>query len=226
MVQKKGVCTVNFGQWFPTHAVRVLELVSAGRHRETGNGKRAGNVAAGDELEIKQRGDVRSLDRIGLQHRADHFGRGRPQGRRDTIVALADLCVRILQTLGLERWLANEQRVHDATDRPNVDLVAVALLVQNLRRDVVRRSAQRLLAFPFVLNFGGQPKVTDLDVQLVVQEQIAQLQISVDDVLIVQILDSRQHLVDVVPALVIGDDLTALVQLHHRLSGGKKPNKN
>ena len=49
---------------------------------------------------------------------------------------------KILDIRGLERRLAHEQRVHDHTVRPDVNLKAVAgFAAENLRSNVVRRAA-------------------------------------------------------------------------------------
>ena len=49
--------------------------------------------------------------------------------------------IRVLEAAGLERRLANQQRVEYAAQRPDVHLVRVALLVQHLRRNIVRCAA-------------------------------------------------------------------------------------
>lgn len=91
----------------------------------------------------------------------------------------------------------------------------MTLLVQNLRRNIVRRSAQRLLPFAIELDSRRQPKITNLHIQLIVKEQIAQLQVPMDNPILVQILDAVQDLIDVETTLVVGDDAPTLVQLHH-----------
>lgn len=91
----------------------------------------------------------------------------------------------------------------------------MSLLVEDLRSNVVWRAAERLLALAVVFDTRSQAEVANLDVQVVIQEEIAELEIAVDDFVVVEVFDPAHDLVDVVAALVLGNDLSALVQLHH-----------
>ena len=82
------------------------------------------------------------------------------------IFVLLDSGVSVLQCLSLERRLADQQRVEDTTDGPDVDLVTVTSLAKNLRCDVIRGSAQRSLPFTVKFNVRGQPKITDFDLKI------------------------------------------------------------
>lgn len=67
---------------------------------------------------------------------------------RDTVVHLAvmvvaDSRVGLLERGGVERRLPHQQGIKYAAQRPNIRLVAVRLLVQYFRGDVVRRAAYR-----------------------------------------------------------------------------------
>ena len=107
--------------------------------------------------------------------------------------------------------------VQDAADGPDVDLEAVALLAEDLGRDVVGRAAERLLALAVVLEPRGQAKVADLELHVVVEEEVAQLQVAVDDALPVQVLHAQQQLAHEVARLRLRDRLAPLVQLHQTL---------
>ena len=63
--------------------------------------------------------------------------------------------------------------------------------------DIIRRTTNGSLPFTVKFKFGCQAEITDLDFHLVVQEQISQLQISVDDPVRVQILNRSANLVDI-----------------------------
>lgn len=64
--------------------------------------------------------------------------------------------------------------------------------------------------------------VTDLGIHVFVEEDVAQFQVSVDDLVVVQVLDSSEHLHHVVPSLRFSHSLTTFVQLQQRLQGGEK----
>lgn len=70
----------------------------------------------------------------------------------------------------------------------------MAGLVQHLRCNVVGRPAQGLLLLALKVDFGREAKVANLQVDGVVQEQVAQLQVAVDDVPVVQVFTARDQL--------------------------------
>ena len=81
------------------------------------------------------------------------------------ILVLLDPLVGLLEGLGLERRLSDEQCVHDASDGPDVDLVAVAFLAEHLRRDVVWSSAERSLSLAVVVDLCGKTEIANLDLK-------------------------------------------------------------
>ena len=94
-------------------------------------------------------------------------------------VALLDLLEQLLEVVVVEGQRAHEQRVQDDAARPDVRLAAVVLLAAyDLRAGVVRRAAARLQHRAVHLQ-RRHAEVGYLDVQLVVQQQILRLQISV-----------------------------------------------
>ena len=68
---------------------------------------------------------------------------------------------------------------------------------KNFWRDVIRCSTDCSLPLSVELKFGSQTEITNLDLHLVVEEQVAELQISVDDTVTVQVLHDRAELVHV-----------------------------
>lgn len=67
---------------------------------------------------------------------------------------------------------------------------------------------------------------TYFDLHVVVEEDVAQLQVSVDDLVLVQIMDPVQELCHVVASLGFGHSLATLVQLQQGLKekmGPKEP---
>jgi len=74
-----------------------------------------------------------------------------------------------------------------------------------------------LLAFTLETNYRGQAKVSQLHLQVVIEEEIAQFEISVDDVAFMQILHTQQQLVHVESCFWLSQFLAPPLQLHHRL---------
>ena len=68
------------------------------------------------------------------------------------------------------------------------------LALEHLRGDVVWRTANCSLAFSIELKLGGETEITDLDLHLVVEEEVTKFQVSVDDSVAVQVLDSGTNL--------------------------------
>ena len=74
------------------------------------------------------------------------------------------------------------------------------LPVQDLRSYVIRRSANRFLLFSVVLQLSGQPKISYLQLHVVVEKKISQFEIPMQDPMVVQILDTNN---EVIPDYVI-----------------------
>ena len=164
--------------------------------------------------------DCWSLGRVIIQDLRDDV----TSGVRDThtvweIVGVhTDSLVGSLHIRCLEGRLTNNKRVNDDSDRPDVDLVGVTLLaLEHLGSDVVGSTANGTLPLSIELKLGGETKITDLDLHLVVEEQITELQISVNDAMTVQILDSGTDLVNVALNLELVKALSATEQLIQRL---------
>ena len=61
-----------------------------------------------------------------------------------------------------------------------------------------------------------QSKIADFDLHVVVEEEISQLQVSVDDLLVVEMFDAQTDLLEEVSGFRLCDGLSAFVQLHQR----------
>ena len=64
---------------------------------------------------------------------------------------------------------------------------------------------------------GGEAKVAHFDLEVAAQEQVAELEVAVDDVACVHVPDRREQLQHVVLDLGLGQPLPALDQLRQRL---------
>ena len=137
---------------------------------------------------------------------------------REVVRIHTDPLVGGLDVRSLERRLANDQRVNNDADRPDIDFVRVTLFtLEHLRGDVVRRTADGSLTLTVELELGGETEVTDFYLHLVVEEEVTELQISVNHSMTVQVLHSCTDLVDVALHFEFVESLTTTEQLVERL---------
>ena len=136
---------------------------------------------------------------------------------RYRVVVLRDPGVGLLQGGGLEGRRSDEQGVHAAAKSPDVRWEPMALLVQHLWRNVIWRPADRSLLL--LTKSGCQTKVTNLDSHAGGEEEVAKLQVPVDDVLLVDVGHPVAQLSHVVAHLRLGDGHPRLLDVHQRLEG-------
>ena len=126
-----------------------------------------------------------------------------------------------LDVLGLVRGLADEGGEADDAHGPDIDLEGMTALllvaVNDLGSDVVGSAADGLALLVGAGQTGGQTKVSDLDVEVLVQEEIAQLEVAMDDVDAVHVSDGVQELLYVVLDLRLRESLPPLDHFVHGL---------
>lgn len=86
----------------------------------------------------------------------------------------------------------------------------MALFFKDFGGYVVGGPADSLLAVSLVLDLGGEAEVADFGVHLVVDEDVAELEVSVDDALLVYVDHGLDDLADVDPGLELSQPLSAL----------------
>jgi len=87
----------------------------------------------------------------------------------ERVLVSLDSSVRGFDVSGLERRLADDQRVQDDAEGPDVDFVRVACSpLEHFRRDIVRRAANSSLLLAIKVEFGCQAEVSQLDLHLVI----------------------------------------------------------
>lgn len=64
--------------------------------------------------------------------------------------------------------------LHNDSDWPDVDFIRMPLILQYLRSNIIRRSTDGLFLLTLILQPGGQPKISQLDLHILIQEQIPQ----------------------------------------------------
>jgi hypothetical protein len=136
----------------------------------------------------------------------------------ERILVSLDPSVRGLDVSGLERRLADYQSIQDYTERPDVDLVGVACSAfEYFWCDVVWRTTNGPLLLSVKIELCGETKVSQFDLHLIVEEQVAELEISVDHTVGVQVLERVDHLLGVALDLELVQALAPLQKLVHAL---------
>jgi hypothetical protein len=92
------------------------------------------------------------------------------------------------------------------------------LALEDFGGDVVRRTADGTFPLPVEFEFGGQAEITDFDFHFVVQEEIAQLEISVDYSVGVQVPHRIANLNDIALHLQLNQSFPSPEQFVQRLT--------
>ena len=92
--------------------------------------------------------------------------------------------------------------------------MAVCGVEEYLWGDIVRCTADGLLAFAGVLDQGSKPEITDFDVHTSVQEQIPEFEITVDYLVGVHITASSYELYHEKPDLWVGEATSTAQHIH------------
>ena len=107
----------------------------------------------------------------------------------ERIIVLLNSTVRGFDVGRLERRLSYDQGVNDDAQRPDIDFIRVARLsFKHFRCDIVRRTADSSFLLTIEVELGGESEITELDLHFVVEEEVTQLQVSVDDAVLVEVL--------------------------------------
>lgn len=91
----------------------------------------------------------------------------------DGIRALFDALVSGVGVFGLERRDPEVESVKDHSYTPDIDFEVVASAVEYFRRDVVGSAADCAFALAGELQFGGKSEVSDFDVELGIDKDVA-----------------------------------------------------
>lgn len=140
----------------------------------------------------------------------------------ERVLIALDPVVRGFDIGGLEWRFAYDEGVNNNSERPDVDLVGVAgASFKDLGRDVVGCSTNGSLFLAFKIELGCQAEITQLKHHLVIQKQVAQLEIAMDNPVMMQVLESIDDLAGVALDLEFVETLTPLQQLVHTLVAAK-----
>lgn len=168
-----------------------------------------------DELVVKNLREAESPCRVHDQYPTDEIlGSHRYLNVRGEYVSITlDVLISLLYCVVLKGWFAKEECIHDDSDRPNIYLVRMSLLLEDLWSNIVGSTTDCFLDVPFVANARGQPEVAYLGVHLVVDKNVAQLQVAMDDPCLMNIRKGLDDLADVRAGLELCQSFPSLDQI-------------
>ena len=133
---------------------------------------------------------------VGVEHTSDEvfglWGYGYLFGK--LVAAVFDSSVCLFNGLGLEGWFADENGVEYDAQSPNIGLKTMPGLCKDFRGDVVGGATGGKPSISWMGQLSTKSKITNFNLHLIIQKNIAQFDISVDDPLLMQILNSTDKL--------------------------------
>ena len=109
--------------------------------------------------------------------------------------------------------------VKDTAQRPDITLLIVRLFLANLRREVVGSADSCLRAIIGVLKNTGDSEVTNLDLPTLRHENVLCLQVTMQNLSVMNVLDGQSHLDEPVENLIL-----AVADCKSRKRSGKMDN--
>jgi hypothetical protein len=169
-------------------------------------------------------GGAVALVKVELEQLGDEVAQCFGEVARILDVGLEDLRVHLQAVaLGhLEGCEAARHLIHQHTKGPVVHPLVVALALDDLRRSVLGRAAHGV---SLVLHKLGKSKVGQLEVAARIEDEVLRLEIAVDDRLLVQILESKQHLGTIEACATLGE-MVLLAQMSKQLTASNKLQSN
>lgn len=133
-------------------------------------------------------------------------------------LALEDQVVEVLVFLGLLEW---EDALHDNeedhTGGEHIDLLSViSFALLNFGSHVGHSTSVGIKLVDFLV--GGEAKVCHLEVQVIVNEDVLQLEISVDDALGLHVTDDLAHLGEEESAIIFAHSTDGLAEIEEETS--------
>mmetsp|Transcript_46168 Transcript_46168/g.118971 ORF Transcript_46168/g.118971 Transcript_46168/m.118971 type:complete len:309 (-) Transcript_46168:476-1402(-) len=125
--------------------------------------------------------------------------------RREAYRVLQDLLVHLGGVFRIERRSAVCHLVDEDAETPPVYILAIALIVNNLRSKVLGGTAEGIGFGIGGHLFLNETKICQANVAIEVQEDVLRLEISVHDSLRVKVLEGSNHLSSIEPDLLQGE---------------------
>ena len=111
---------------------------------------------------------------------------------------------------------ADDHLVSENTEGPPIDRETMAQLVNDFGRQILRRTAERLRLLVALENL-GETEVGQRDVAILTHEDVLRLQITIDNLLLMQMAKGESHGQRVELGPLLGE-LTRLAQVHEQLA--------
>lgn len=134
-----------------------------------------------------------------------------------------NLLIHFFDVLGLKGRTADDECIKDDANRPGINLEAMSIrgVEQYLWCDVVGRTTDGLLPLAGTLNERGKTKVADLDVHVGIEEKVAKLQITVNDLMSMHIMAGTNELYHEKSGFRLGKNATVVQHAHERAVGAE-----
>ena len=137
---------------------------------------------------------------------------------RELESASFDLLVGLLHLLRLERRATMQHRVENDADRPEINFIAVTIgCVEHFWCKIIRSSANCSFTLTLVENLRSQSEISNLESHSLCEEQVSQLQVSVNHFVLVDVLHRLYQLVNVKSSFYLVQSLSTLNQIGKRL---------
>ena len=169
-------------------------------------------------------GSARRVSHQCLRNEFSH-SLGEWDGLWETVVAAFDLAVGCPHIVGFEGRPTHHHCIGNYSQAPDIHFIGVAsAVIKDLRGDVVWSAAHGLSSFGVKAEFGCQAEISNLYLQLVIEEQVAEFEVPVNDLAVLEVFYSQSNLVQVVFRLDLGDALAPLHKLVEGLVGAQLQN--
>lgn len=131
------------------------------------------------------------------------------RAKRNTLVDSLDI-------FRLERRLPDDECIENDTDRPSIYLetMSVRYIEQHFRCNIIRRPTYRLLPLARILDQRRKPKVSHLNIHVTVKEEIAELQVTVDHLVLVHVVTGTNQLDHEEARFGLGEFTSAAEHVH------------
>lgn len=138
---------------------------------------------------------------------------------------VVDCLLNLLQSLSSVGGVAVAKLVQQNTQGPNVCLLGLSFLLENLRRHVLVGPAHSLSVL-LLLEERGPAKVPQLNLLLLAEKNVLRLEVTVHDILLMQILDGLARFFEKTQILLLGGFMLSHVGKEISIGGVLQKNVN
>jgi len=117
-------------------------------------------------------------------------------------VLTANFCEEGLDVIIFERKSTGEHDIKNNTSTPDVDLRPCIQTTSNdLGSGIIGTTAACLEKIP-VLDFIGEAKISDFNIEIIIEEHVLRFQIAMDNLEAMRVFDARNELLEEAPCLM------------------------